>query len=151
MPLTPPPDNHLQLLMVDHAGSQFIGNVPNPQKHHIVIILAKKNYAPVANLWKAYFCPVFAAFFAVKISRKLIIIVKIGKIAHSAKILGIFELKYLKIDRKWQYIMFILTNCTIILLHRDHLFLHLVLPRLTVIQFFRVPTTTRLTVIGVRD
>ncbi len=77
-----------------------MGMLPNPQKHHIVIILAKNSYAPVAKLWKAYFCPVFAAFFAVKISRKVIIVVKIGKIARSAKILDILDLKYLKIDRK---------------------------------------------------
>ncbi len=73
---------------------------PNPQKYHIVIILAKNSDAPVAKLWKAYFCPVFAAFFAVKISRKLIIVVKIGKIARSAKNLDNLDLKYLKIDRK---------------------------------------------------
>ena len=42
----------------------------------------------------------FAAFFIVKISRKLLIVVKIGKIALSAKILDILDLKYLKIDRK---------------------------------------------------
>ena len=79
--------------MQDH---NLLGILPNPQKDHIVIILAKNSYAPVANLWKAYICPVFAAFFAVKI----IIIVKIGKIG---KILGILDLKYLKIDRKLQY------------------------------------------------
>ena len=79
--------------MQDH---NLLGILPNPQKDHIVIILAKNSYAPVAKLWKAYFCPVFA----VKISQNLIIIVKIGKI------LGILELKYLKIDRKWQYCAF---------------------------------------------
>ena len=86
--------------MQDH---NLLGILPNPQKHHIVIILAKNSYVPVAKLRKAFFCPVFAAFFAVKILRKLIITVKIGKVARGAKILGILDLKCLKIDRKWQY------------------------------------------------
>ena len=58
-------------------------------------------YFPVVKFLKAYFCPVFAAFFTVEFSQKFAISLKIGPNASSVKNLGILDLKYLEIDRKW--------------------------------------------------
>ena len=46
--------------------------------------------------------PCFRGVFRGQIFVKTSINVKIGKIARSAKIMGILDLKYLKMDRKWQ-------------------------------------------------